>query len=875
MHLNIKKRLILLLVLASIGLLVSLLGTNLPILAQTSSSHQINQLATNASQTSTIEQQGKAFYTQGQWSKAIALWQQAVRSYANQGDLISQGRVLSNLALAYQQLGEWQQAQQSIKSSFKLLDQISGNSAAKQHLTAQTFNNQGILQLEQGQAEDAIASWQQATEVYQQLDNRDGVIRATINQASAFKALGLYHRAAKTLELANQTLAEQPASLVKAVSLRSYGDILRLVGDLPKAKEVVTESLTIATQLKSLEDEAKAKLSLGNILWANDNYQEALESYQQGLLTCQASFICAKSNLPLQINLAQFNLLLDTQFWQRSQELIPEIRASLANLPLSQANIYKQISLANSLIKLRQKAQQEGIKLNNLPTWQEISQILKLAIEKSHNLGSSRAESYAVGLLGQIAELQQEWFEAENLTKQALMIAQTINAPEISYLWQWQLGRILQAQGNRQGAIGFYTQAVDLLKSLSQDLVAIDPDIQYSFRSSVEPVYRGLVSLLLESQPQTQLTQTNLIQARDTIESLQIAELHNFFREACLDAQPVNIDKVDPQSAVIYPIILRDRLEVIVSIPRQPLYHFSTKIPQPELEKVIETMRQTIVIRSRRDFYLPAQQLYDWLIRPALPQLVKHRIKTIVFVPDGTLRNIPMSALYDGKQYLIEQYDVALTPGLQLLAPRPLKQINLKTLAAGLTQERQGFAALEYVNLELKEIKNQIKTTVLLDENFTEQTLQQQIKFSNYPVVHIATHGQFSSTLDETFLLAWDTRINIGKLDQILQTRSPSQQQAIELLVLSACETAIGDQWAALGLAGIAVRAGARSTLATLWSVNDRATAELMGQFYQELAKKNITKAEAVRQAQLALINNPAYKHPFYWSPYILVGNWL
>ncbi|AFZ34186.1 Tetratricopeptide TPR_1 repeat-containing protein [Stanieria cyanosphaera PCC 7437] len=871
MQLNIKKRLILLLTLASIGLFTSLLGTNLPMIAQTLASYEQSQIATNASQTAIIEQQGKNYYTQGQWHKAIALWQQVVRSYASQEDFISQGRVLSNLALAYQQLGKWQQAQQSIKASFQLLKQISDNSTQKQRLIAQILNNQGILQLEQGQAEDAIASWQQATEVYQQLNDQEGVIRATINQANAFKALGLYHRAAKTLELLNQTLAQQPVSLLKAVSLRSYGDILRLVGELSQAKETVTKSLTIATQLKSLEDEAKARLSLGNIFWANDDYQKALESYQQGLLTCQASFVCGKSNLPVQINLAQFNLLLDTQFWHRASELIPEIRVSLANLPLSQTNVYKQISFANSLIKLRQKAQQEHKNSTNLPSWQEISQILELAIKKSQNLGSSRAESYAVGLLGQIAEFQQQWLKAENLTEQALMIAQTINAPEISYLWQWQLGRIVQAQGDREGAIDFYTQAIDLLQSLSQDLVAIDPELQYSFRSSVEPVYRGLVSLLLETQP----TQANLVQARDTIELLQIAELHNFFREACLDAQPVNIDQVDPQSAVIYPIILRDRLEVIVSIPQQPLYHYSTKISQPKLEAVIETMRQTIVIRSRRDFYFPAQQLYNWLIRPALPQLIKYQIKTIVFVPDGTLRNIPMSALYDGKKYLVEQYDVALTPGLQLLAPRPLQQIKLKTLAAGLTQQRQGFAALEYVNLELTQIEKQIKTVVLLNEKFTAKTLQQQIKFSNYPVVHIATHGQFSSTLDETFLLAWDTRINIGKLDQILQTRSPSQQQAIELLVLSACETAIGDKWAALGLAGMAVRAGARSTLATLWAVNDRSSAELMSQFYQELAKKDITKAKAIRQAQLALINNPAYKHPFYWSPYILVGNWL
>jgi CHAT domain-containing protein len=873
MQLKIRQRFILLLVLTSISLLASFCLNEVRVIAKTPSNNGVVQPATNVS---ALEQQGKNLYTKGKWQDAIAVWQEAVRIYNRQKDFIGQGRVLSNLAIAYQQLGDWQKAQQSINTSLKLLEShTQSTTVEKQRLLAQVLNNQGILKLEQGKVEDAIAVWQQAIEVYQQLDYQEGIIRAQVNQASAFKALGLYRRAAKTLTQVCQTLTEQPPSLIKAVSFRNYGDILRLVGDVTQAEKVLTENLTIASQLNSSENEAKALFSLGNIFWVNSDRIKALEYYHQGLLTCQSSSLCANGNLPIQINLAQFNLLLDTEYWQRTQELIPEIQASLATLPLNQTNIDKQISFAHSLIKLRQKSKQERIPLTQIPSWQAITQLLEDAVQKAQSLDSLRAESYGIGLLGQVAELQQQWSNAENLTKKALVIAQMINAPEINYLWQWQLGRIFQAQKNRQEAIDYYAQAVNSLKSLSQDLVAIDPDVQYSFRESVEPVYRGLVSLLLEPQPNQKLTQANLVQARDTIELLQLAELHNFFREACLDAQPVNIDRVDRKSAVIYPIILRDRLEVIVSLPQQPLFHYSTKIRQQDLEEIIEKMRQTIVIRSRREFYAPARKLYNWLIRPALAEFAKHGIQTIVFIPDGTLRNIPMSALFDGKHYLIEQYNVALTPGLQLLAPRPLEQVNLKTIAAGLTQERQGFNALEYVNLELKEIQARIQTVVLLDEDFTQTTLQQEIKFSNFPVVHIATHGQFSSTLDETFLLAWDTRIDINQLDRILQTRTPSQQDAIELLVLSACETATGDKWAALGLAGMAVRAGARSTLATLWSVNDRVTAELMAQFYQELVKKNMTKAEAIRQAQLTLINNPAYKHPFYWSPYILVGNWL
>jgi CHAT domain-containing protein len=142
-------------------------------------------------------------------------------------------------------------------------------------------------------------------------------------------------------------------------------------------------------------------------------------------------------------------------------------------------------------------------------------------------------------------------------------------------------------------------------------------------------------------------------------------------------------------------------------------------------------------------------------------------------------------------------------------------------------------------------------------------------------VVHLATHGQFSSQADDTFILTWDNRLNAKELDTLLRVTDQSRPNAIELLVLSACQTATGDKRAALGLAGVAVRAGARSTLASLWSIDDKSSALLMSQFYRELVRTEVTKAEALRLAQLSLLQNPRYQHPRYWAPFVLVGNWL
>jgi CHAT domain-containing protein len=161
----------------------------------------------------------------------------------------------------------------------------------------------------------------------------------------------------------------------------------------------------------------------------------------------------------------------------------------------------------------------------------------------------------------------------------------------------------------------------------------------------------------------------------------------------------------------------------------------------------------------------------------------------------------------------------------------------------------------------------------LLNSEFTEANLQQQINSGAFSVVHIATHGKFSSDPEETFILAFDQLIKSNDLNSLLRMNNQSSSRIIELLVLSACETAKGDNRATLGLAGIAVRAGARSTVSTLWQVSDRSTAELMVQFYKELTNPKVTKAEALHQAQLALFKQ--YKAPYYWAPYVLVGNWL
>jgi len=271
-----------------------------------------------------------------------------------------------------------------------------------------------------------------------------------------------------------------------------------------------------------------------------------------------------------------------------------------------------------------------------------------------------------------------------------------------------------------------------------------------------------------------------------------------------------------------------------------------------------------------------SQEIYTWLINKELAAKLEYsKIKNLVFISDGVFRNISLAALYDGKQYLIEKYSIALAPSLQLIDIKPLVREQVQLFAGGISEPRQKFPALPNVIGELSQIKADFpKANLLKNEFFTSSNLETNIKQHSAQIVHLATHGEFSSKAEDNFILTWDGRLNIDQLTNILRSDN-KQIRPIELLVLSACQTATGDKRAILGLAGIAVKAGARSTIASLWSVNDQATYLLMSKFYQELANSKITKVEALRRAQLEVLNKNEFKHPYFWSGFVLIGNWL
>ncbi|MDZ8258166.1 CHAT domain-containing protein [Nostoc sp. ChiQUE01b] len=907
-----------------------------------------------------LVEQGKSLYQNRQFESALKIWEQAAAAFAAREDKLNQAMALSNLSLTAQQLGRWEQAKKAIATSLNIL-QTQPKTPKRSQILSSTLDIQGQLQLAVGESEAALATWQQATEIYQNLGNQNGAIRSQINQTQAMQDLGLYPLACKTLlktlELDHQncqitkeelqTLKERfvnkkNSSSLDILALRSLGNVLRVISQLEQSQMVLFTAGQLAQQSGDSQNFAATYLSLGNTARSLGNKKIQLETPRQQTIPPTQSLDCIQaastanaaqfyqqatscyrqaesstsSDIKRQAQLNRFSLLVQTQQWSEVPTLLSEITSNLNDLPISHPTVYAHIKFAQSLMCLQSGLSENssnalspilqlcnfvkntptstGVKTlesSKIPSWGEIGQILQTALNQAQQLGDKQAEADARGYLGGVYQQMGKLAEARQLTEQALQQKSAFNDSSITYLWEWQLGRIYQTQQDQKSALKAYTLAYETLQSLRKDLVGINPEIQFTFRDSVEPVYRELVNLLLQplaSQQikQTEINQENLKLARDVIEALQLAELTNFFREACVTSQPQPIDQLDPNAAVIYSIILPDRLAVILSRPQKPLKYYATPLKPNsqsgevgEVERVYNDMFAgfTRYIYSSENSLRPQQIFYDWLIRPIEAELEKDEIKTLVFVLDGVLRGVPMSALYDSqkRKYLIEKYNLALSPGLQLLYSPSLSPNKLQTLVGGLAEARQGFAKLPGVEEEVQEIAKIVPTEVLLNQEFTRNRLKVQINNLPFPIVHLATHGQFSSQAENTFLLTWDSRINVKELDQLLQARDRPGRSPLELLILSACQTAAGDNRAVLGLAGVAVRSGARSTLATLWSVEDESTVELMNKFYSELNQPGVTKAEALRQAQLFLLRSPNYSRPYYWAPFVLVGNWL
>lgn len=896
-------------------------------------------------------EQAKINYQQGNYNNAIPLWQEAANIFAKQGDNLNQAMALSNLSLTYQKQGKWPEAKSKIAESLELLKkqpdtteklQVFSQSLEIQGQLQREIGESNAAFISWQKATDIYTHLNQSQRKIQSEINQAKALQdlglypracqvllqtLSIDLTQVSKEVKINIQNCKSLSQLNQTerknIANYLQNIFKKQSESSFTNLIPAWVDLSQVLQIIGNLDLSEKILKSLENKISVNVSkndhsnndlilqlstvylnLGNNYRLQNKTDLALDYYQQAIDVVHNDSSDYYLNLnKIQAKVNKINLLVVQNNLQEVNKKWQNLTKEIEALPVTQNQVYAQLNLVQSLMCWQHQTKQQDkeivspllqscqvqnkkTEVSNAPeppTWEVITKILNQA----ELLDNSKIQSYIKGYQGAIAQEQGNLSQAEELTQTALNLAR--NNPEVAYRWQWQLAKLYKLNNKHQESLKVYKNAYTNLQNLRKDLVSIHPDIQFNFRDSVEPMYREYVDLLLQDVDDLSKTDSekSLRKARDVIEALQLAELNDFFRDACTDVKTEAIDDIDPEAAIIYSIILKNRIEVIAKLPNEnQLLHNSFNISESEINSQLKDLLD--VIKRRRTVNEEVQkiskQFYDWLIQPFEQQFKQKQVKTLVFISDGLLRNIPMSIIYDANEhkYLIEKYAVALSPGLKLFSSNPLPKIELKALIGGITEARFGFPSLPNVKDELNKVQATLSQSQepLLDGKFITSKLKEQIGLNNFKIVHLATHGNFSSNLENTFILAWDKELKIQELGQFLQTNQLQESSSIELLVLSACKTASGDKRATLGLAGVAVRAGARSTLASLWLVDDKSTAQLMTRFYQELSQaqkvNNITKAKALQKAQLALLNdeNFEWKKPYYWSSFVLVGNW-
>jgi CHAT domain-containing protein/tetratricopeptide (TPR) repeat protein len=566
---------------------------------------------------------------------------------------------------------------------------------------------------------------------------------------------------------------------------------------------------------------------------------------------------------------------------------------------------------------------------------------LDVARRLADSLQSLHMQLEVIDALAQLYEDQGRADDAWRLTERGLVLGRTPGRSAHTDLMinlEWRAARLLRTAGQDSAALAAYLRAVELIELVRPDIPIDYEDGRSSFRATLEPIFLGYADLMLrqtETAPPAAV-QDQLRTILETIELIKQAEMQDFLGDRCAveAVQGGSVRKLLPGTAVLYPLLLPDRLELLLETST----HIVRQTQQVESNRVRQTATLfAATLRNGSDnFKADAQQLHRWLLAPVEEALVQNKITTLIVVPDGVLRLLPFGALFDGKQFAIEKYAISTTTGLSMTSLTPPTGDRIIALMAGVSEpgavveklsdsmaaqilepdapsvvavEARGLASTRATRairsatlrsdakpagasrspqqmerlkdqLALPGVKDEIEALArvlagpkLLNADFTISRFRSETESGGYQILHIASHGVFGGSAESSFIMAHDDILTMNGLQSLLRAETLIKNP-IELLSLSACQTAEGNDRSPLGLSGAAIKARAKSVLGTLWSVEDMAAKNIMERFYTGIVKARQSKAEALRQAQLSLLHSSESAHPFFWAPFVLIGNW-
>jgi CHAT domain-containing protein/tetratricopeptide (TPR) repeat protein len=880
----------------------------------------------------TLQTIGLVYRRQGEYDRALEFYQQALGINQAIGDLFGKGRTLNGMGAVYYSLGQYPKALEFYQQALAIRQSI-GDRIGE----AGSLNSIGIVRARLGEYDQALKFYEQALEITKAIGSPASEVNSLTNFGGIYYSLGQYPKA---LEFYQQALAIAKTLSDRADegnTLSNIGGIYNELGQYSQALEFYRQALAIRTDIRDRAGEANTLNNIGGVYRNLDQHLRALESYQEAykirkLIGDRAGEGATLNNIALVYdNLGQYSQALES--YQQALAILQTV-GDQAAVGLTFNNI--------------------GIIYYKLGQPSQALESFKQALGIVRQIGNRASESLTLSNIGYLLAQQNQPELAIAFYKQSVNVTETIRRDlrvlpreqQESYtqtvadtyrtladlllsqervLEAQQVLELLKIEELRDFTRGVRTgrQTTGTTLTPTEEQILKKHNSLIAFGRQVDECKKTRCDELGELNAQLRVLNQEFDQTAQSITTEIRSRLsvdRAIFDPEDLPRKAREIVEAQPNTVLIYPFVLKDKIWLLWASQGGVVNSYQvSNVGQQQLGETVLRFRQLLQNPSSSIAEVKAtgKQLYDWLIKPLEAELKANGINNLVFSLDRVTRYIPMSALFDGEKYLVENYSIStvLSADLTDVRDRLPPGKNTSVLALGLSDAVADFNPLPNVPVELDAIVKQDPTDnrgiypgeKFLNSAFNFPALQNNLV--GHQILHIATHGQFvPGRPDESFLV-----LGTGETLKIPDIRTLQDLANIHLVVLSACETALGgpDQ-DGVEIAGISyyfLNAGAKAVMASLWLVNDASTSLLMQRFYENLANRTaqnpVTKAQTLRQAQLSLLrgdnstaananqrglgieNRPRkrpyteastrsnFAHPYYWASFILIGNGL
>jgi CHAT domain-containing protein len=728
-----------------------------------------------------------------------------------------------------------------------------------------------------GKFESAIFELDNLQTKFQPASNE--YIQIQLLKANALKALGRHRQALKILLPLKPEIKQYSPDIV----IRFYntsGSIYSYFSMPTMASGLFQKALELSKQSRDARLYCETLNEIGLLYYTHVNkshyYQSAINAFNQAI-KCSSQISENIFHAQLMINLAKGYVKKNdsTHLKKRMQSLkdaynyISKLSDTFRKgcLMLEIAELYELTALSSK------NGQKDRIR--------QAHQIYMETEKLNEKIKDNRLGSTLYFQMGRLYESATQFDDAIPLTQKSLFYAQKIKDMFALYRNNWQLGRLYKKIGKIQKAINHYNKAIKQLSPIQKTIYCSGLTKTNVFEQLIKPVYLELSEIYFNLAASIHISNkkysTFIQKTWATLDEVKTAELEDIFDDPCVTTRKkekyLQLNSDLGAVAVIYFIPFSENPGLIMRLPNG-FKHLRLNINTKTFNKMIYRLRKDIPGWGL--FETDAAKLYELIISPIYNDLKKQKVKTLVVASDGAMRMLPFSIFFSPEdQFLIEEFEIVTIPALHLTRLEKTNRQSPNGLLCGITQahtiDNFKFDALPRISKELETINSIVPGDVFLDEDFTVSNLESKITEKKYSIVHLATHGEFGSIPEKTFLLTHNSKLTMNSLEKLIKQ---TQSSTIDLLTLSACQTAIGDERAAFGLAGGAVKAGANCAIATLWSVDDYASQKIISEFYGNVYQKNYSKAKAMQQAQLTLIDKIQFWHPAVWSAFLVIGNW-